>query len=185
MKSKKTIKFDAGYEMFFETTIRVFLGDKAYHIAGQVHTDKYRLDWYKKALKKIVKRLHELETTTKHKEQLTYWAERALKASNTKDFDETSFSLCLFRLVGALLGFVTVRGMILYNPIYHQERSQHNAERMLQTGDPLQPYLDGKSTIGIRKKIIQQLKSEGLTDYDISLVLNTTEYEIKKLRMEL
>lgn len=108
------------YEMLFETTIRVFLGDKAYQIAGQAHNDKHRREWYRKALKKIIKRIHEIETTTKHKKQLTYWSAQALKAINNKKFNESYFSLYLIRLVGALLGFVTVRGMILYNPIYHQ-----------------------------------------------------------------
>lgn len=46
MTSKKKFTFDVGYEMLFETTICVFLGDKSYHIAVQVHNDKHRLEWY-------------------------------------------------------------------------------------------------------------------------------------------
>jgi len=38
--------------MDFEITMRLFLGDKAYHIAGQENHDKYRREWLLKAAKK-------------------------------------------------------------------------------------------------------------------------------------
>jgi hypothetical protein len=58
---------DPGYEMLFETTIRTFLEDKAYHIAGQVHNQKHRKEWYRKVLKKIIFKIQEIDTSTKHK----------------------------------------------------------------------------------------------------------------------
>jgi hypothetical protein len=61
-----------GYELCFETIIRAFLGDKAYHIAGQVHTEKYRKEWYRKVLKKVINKIKDIDTTTKHKEQLAF-----------------------------------------------------------------------------------------------------------------
>jgi DNA-binding CsgD family transcriptional regulator len=42
-----------------------------------------------------------------------------------------------------------------------------------------------KNSISVRKKIINQLRKEGLNDFQISLVLNTSEYQVKKLRREL
>ena len=50
--------------MDFEITVRLFLGDKAYHIAGQENHDRYRREWLLKAAKKILRRIDVLETTT-------------------------------------------------------------------------------------------------------------------------
>ena len=176
---------DPRYEMLFETTIRTFLGDKAYHIAGQVHTEKYRKEWYRKAIKKIISRIQDIDTTTKHKEQLAYWSEQALRVLGERSFRETEFSLCLLRLTGALLGFVGVRGANIATPIYYQKPEQHYTEVIMEGGDVMQDYYDQKSSVGIRKRIIEQLKNEGMSDFQISLVLNTTEYQVKKHRKEL
>jgi len=176
---------DPGYEMLFETTIRTFLGDKAYHIAGQVHTEKYRREWYRKALKKIISRIQDVDTSTNHKEQLTYWSEQALKILSDRNFGETEFALYLLRLSGALLGFVGVRGANIATPMYYQTPPQHYTEIIMEGGDVMQDYYDSKSSTGIRKKLVNQLKDEGMNDFSISLVLNTTEYQVKKLRREL
>lgn len=174
-----------GYEMLFETTIRTFLGDKAYHIAGQVHTEKYRKEWYRKALRKIITRIQDIDTSTKHKKQLAYWSEQALKTLSKRHFRETDFSLYLLRLTGALLGFVGVRGANITTPIYYQTPPQHYTEVIMEGGDVMQDYYDSQSSVGIRKKLIKQMKDEGMSDFSISLVLNTTEYQVKKLRKEL
>ncbi len=65
-------------DMFFETTIRSFLGDKAYHIAGTAYSEKDRKQWYQKVLKKIIKRIHEIDTSTKHKELLISLCNRSV-----------------------------------------------------------------------------------------------------------
>ena len=176
---------DVRYEMFFETTIRTFLGKKAYHIAGQVHTEKYRKEWYRKAIKKIIANIQDIDTTTKHKKQLAYWSEQVLKVLGKKSFRETDFSLCLLRLTGTLLGFIGIRGTRTVTPLYYQKPEQHYTELIMQGGDAMQNYYDQKSSVGIRKRIIEQLKDEGMSDFQISLVLNTTEYQVKKHRKEL
>lgn len=176
---------DIGLEMLFEVSVRTFLGEKAFHIAGQVHSERTRKVWFKKVLTKVVKRVHEIETNTKHKEQLVYWSERSLGVLKGKEYNEQEFTICLLRLVGVLLGFMSVNGAILNTPIYYQTYEQHYTEIINQGGDPLQDYYDNKNTISIRRRIVNQLKEEGLTDFDISMVLNTSEYQIKKLRKEL
>jgi hypothetical protein len=176
---------DPGYEMLFETTIRTFLGDKAYHIAGQVHTEKYRKEWYRKALKKIITKVQDIDTSTKHKEQLAHWSERALDVLGERNFRETEFSLYLLRLTGALLGFVGVRGVNIATPMYYQTPNQHYTEVIISGGDVMQDYHDQKSSVSVRKKLVAQLKEEGLNDFQISLVLNTSEYQVKKLKNEL
>ena len=49
----------------------------------------------------------------------------------------------------------------------------------------MQDYNDKMSSVSVRKKLVRQLKDEGLNDFQISLVLNTSEYQVKKLRYEL
>lgn len=176
---------DPGYEMLFETTIRSFLGDKADHIAGQVHTEKYRKEWYRKALKKIVAKIQDIDTSTKHKEELAHWSERALDTLGQKHFSESEFALYLLRLTGTLLGFIGVRGANIATLMYYQTPNQHHTEVIIRGGDAMQYYYDQKNSVSVRKKLVAQLKSEGLSDFQISLVLNTTEYQIKKLKNEL
>jgi hypothetical protein len=176
---------DAGYEMLFETTIRTFLGDKAYHIAGQVHNEKHRKEWYRKVLKKIIVKIQEIDTSTKHKEQLAYWSERALKILGERNFNETEFTLHLLRLTGTLLGFVGVRGANIATLMYYQTHNQYYTEVINRGGDVMQHYNDKMNSVSVRKKLVCQLKDEGLSDFQISLVLNTSEYQVKKLRHEL
>ena len=176
---------DIGLEMLFETTIRTFLGDKAFHIAGQVHDDKSRKNWYKKAIKKVIIRTHLIDTSLKHKEQLEFWSSKLLQMLSTKDFSEKEFSLYLLRFVGALLGFLSIRGSVLASPAYFQTASQYYTQAIFAGGDVMQDYYDSKSTTAIRSRLASQLKSEGYNDFQISLVLNISEYEVKRLRAEL
>lgn len=176
---------EIGYEMLFETTIRTFLGDKAYHIAGQAHNEKHRKEWYRKALKKIIIKVQSIDTSTKHKEQLSLWSERALDILGERNFRETEFSLYLLRLTGALIGFVGVRGLTIATPMYYQTPNQYYTEAIISGGDVMQNYHDQKTSVSIRKKLVAQLKEEGLNDFQISLVFNTSEYQVKKLKNEL
>ena len=173
---------DPGYEMLFETTIRCFLGDKAYHIAGQAHSDKSRKDWYRKAIKKVIQRVSEIETSTAHKEQLCYWSERALSSLNERPFNETVFTLCLLRLVASLVGYYGLRPYNIATPAYFQTPPQHYTEIIANGGDVMQDYYDKKSSLETKRMLILQLKEDGMTDFEISLVFNISEYEVKKLR---
>ena len=176
---------DTGYELLFEKTIQIFWGDKAYQIAGQVHNEKYRKEWYQKALKKIIVKIQEIETSTKHKEQLSYLSQQTLKCLDNQKFIETEFTLYLLRLTGALLGIIPAQGVCIATPMYYQTPDQHFTEVIISGSDALQDYYVKKNSVAIRQKIVKQLKEEGLNDFDISLVLNTSEYQVKKLRKEL
>ena len=46
----------------------------------------------------------------------------------------------------------------------------------------MQDYYDQKDMVSTRKRIVKQLKEDGLSDFKIALILNTSEYQIKKLR---
>ena len=173
------------YEMLFEMTMQIFLGDKAYQIAGQASNDKYKKEWYKKALKKVILKVQKIETSTMHSKQLAHASEQALKCLENTNFTEAEFSLHLLRLTGVLIGIVPARGACIATPMYYQTHDQYFTEVIINGGDTLQDYYDKKNSVAIRRKIILQLKQEGLSDFDISLVLNTSEYQVKKLRKEL
>jgi len=172
-------------ELDFEMTIQLFLGDKASNIAGQVSSQKHRREWLTKALRLVAKRIHELDTTTRHKEALVSCAERALRATESQKISEAECSVTLLRLIGQLAGFTGGRGAILCTPVYYQTAAQHYTEAVYEGGDAMQDYYDEKNAIAVRKRLITQLKSEGLGDFQISLILNTSEYQIKELRKEL
>ena len=46
----------------------------------------------------------------------------------------------------------------------------------------MQDFYDRKDAVSTRKSLIEQLKEEGFTDFKISLIMNTTEYQVKKIR---
>lgn len=171
--------------MLFETTVRAFLGNKAYHIAGEARIEKYRLRWYRKVLAKVVRCAHEIDAPAKHKEQLELFSAQLLTLVKARKVDEQAFSLHLLRFVGVLLGFLSLRGSCLSNPVYFQSPSQYYTQLMFNGGDPMQDYYDRQTATGIRARLVEQLKGEGLNDFQISLVLNVTEYQVKKLRAEL
>ncbi|MCB1782177.1 MAG: hypothetical protein KDJ34_19225, partial [Candidatus Competibacteraceae bacterium] len=185
VRAEKEKVVDPGYEMLFETTIRSFIGEKAFHIAGQVHSERSRKDWYRKAIKKAIQRIAEIETSTKHKEELSYWSERALGALNERPYNETVFTLCLLRLVATLVGYFGVKPYNIATPAYFQTPSQHYTEIIANQGDVMQDYCDKKGSLATRRRLILQLKEEGMTDFEISLVFGVSEYEVKKLRKEL
>lgn len=171
-----------GQEMLFETTIRAFLGQKAYHIANQAYSAKSRVEWYRKVFKKIVKQVQTIDAPAKHKEQLEYFSSQLLELVKGRNFDEQVFSLYLLRFTGTLLGYLSLRGSCLATPTYFQTPSQHYTQLMFNGGDTMQDYYDGHSATGVRQRLVAQLKGEGLNDFQISLVLNVSEYEVKKLR---
>jgi len=176
---------DIGQEMLFETTIRTFLGQKAYHIASQAHSTKDRVGWYRKVFKKVVKQVQTIDTSAKHKEQMEYFGGQLLEILKGRNFNEQLFSLYLLRFTGTLLGYLSLRGSSLATPTYFQTPSQYYTQLIFNGGDTMQDYYDAHSATVVRRRLVAQLKAEGLNDFQISLVLNVTEYEVKKLRAEL
>jgi len=45
----------------------------------------------------------------------------------------------------------------------------------------MQDYYDKNNVIAERRKLIKELKKKNKTDFELSLIFNTTEYQIKKL----
>jgi len=169
-------------ELFFEYTMTLFFGNKADNCAGQERNEKHRKEWLQKTAKVIMNRVAKLDTTTRHLQILSANAEAFSKALKNHTLEPWNIIYILLRLCGVLLGFDCRKGYILHNLIYHQTRNQYYTNNHLEGGDPLQYYYDEKDAISIRKEIVKKLKDKGLRDFKIALILNTTEYQVKKLK---
>jgi len=172
-------------QFIFEMAIKSFLGSEASNIASYVHVPEDRKKWYLKVVKRIIKQIEQIETLESHKEQLMLWAENALKSLKKRPYDEITFTIYLVRLISSLLGYKGVRPYRIATLCYFQTPSQYITDVISKGGDPMQDYYDEKSAITERKRLIMQLKEEGVSDYKISLIMNISEYCVKKLRKNL
>ena len=168
--------------MLFEGTARLFFGERAYQIAGQASSPIARRKWLKKILRLLLKRMNELETTVRHKEMLMKTAEAAERELGRNDQPTWTLVYHLITLVGRLLGYDFVHGARCHSLVYFQERGQYYTTDILSSGDALQEYYDEKDAVSVRQEVVKNLKIQGLSDFKISLVLNATEYQVKKLR---
>jgi DNA-binding CsgD family transcriptional regulator len=170
---------DAHFPMLFEITMQMFFGQDVCNIASQVGNEKHRKEWYRKVLRKIIKETQKIDTSTNHKESIAHWSESALKVLSERHFNETKFCLYLLGLVGSLLGFVAAGTA----PVYLRTFSTEAMSRGIDMTELMRDY--NNNSITVRRRIINQLKEEGLDDFQIALVLNTSEYQVKKLRKQI
>lgn len=166
---------DRGME--FELTARFFFGDKAYGIASAEMTPRARGEWLGRIGRLFMRRVAELDTTVRHGQILMAMAEQFEKAARSARADPWELVYRLFGLVGCLLGYDW--GKRLHTPAYWQTIGQGRWSVIEQKGD-LTKY--DQDAITIKRRVAETLRKEGLDDFKISLVLNTTEYEVKKLR---
>jgi hypothetical protein len=170
--------------MDFEISMRLLFGEKAYHIADQHGSTKGRRAWLTKAIRMLMREVDALDTTVRHKKMLM--GELEAVAALVKSESEPSWDLVyrFLRLASRLLGFDYVRGARCHTPTYWQSPGQNLNSVVFEGGDIMQNYYDKKNAIAVRRSVVQNLKSQGLDDYKIALVLNITEYQVKKLRAE-
>lgn len=167
--------------MEFEMTFRLLFGGRAKYIEGQQVNPKSRAAWLRKSLDRIERELNNLDTTVRHKQMLLGELEAARDSAQAKSESGWPLVYSLLRLVIRLLGYDFVRGAKCHTATYWQSVPQNLNSVVFQGGDIMQDYYD-KNAIAVRKDVVMHLKAQGLPDYRIALVLNTTEYEIKKLR---
>ena len=172
-------------EMYFEYTMRTFFGKQAEYSAGELNTDVLRKKRYNRIFRKIVKQVQKIDTNSTHKNYLTHTSEQCL--DNTKHpYDEKIFVLSLLQFINALLGY---KGLALNGPfkiatlMYFQTENQNFTERLINNSQSM-PNDHKENTFTLRRKLINQLKKEGKTTFEISLVFNISEYQIKKLLSE-
>lgn len=168
--------------MEFEYTIRMFFGDRAYSIAGSDGSPKERSRWLRRSFKQLAKVAKDIDTTDRHRRMIL--GELAAIEDALKPTDKPRWALvyALLRLTGRLLGYDYVRGARCHSPTYWQTRGQHLNTLVFEGGDIMQDYYDQKNAIAIRRQVVASLSSEGHSDYVIAEVLNTSEYQVKKLR---
>lgn len=170
--------------MDFELTMRLLFGDSAYHIAGSEANPASRRNWLQKAVKSLLRHIDDLDTTDRHKKMLMTELEAVSRL--LKRAKEPSWAIIyrMFRFSIRLIGFDYVRGARCHTPSYWQTVEQRHTAHILEGGDVMQHCYDRNDAISIRRAVVENLTTQGLTNFKIALVLNTTEYQIKKLRSE-
>ena len=170
--------------MDFELTMRMFFGDRAYGIAGTEGSPKYRSQWLKRAIAQMVKAAESIETTERHRRMILGDLHAISDGLKTSEDPRWSLIYAMVRLIGRLLGYDYVRAARCHTPVYWQSTGQHLNTVVFEGGDVMQDYYDQKNAIAIRRLVVESMRSQGHSDYVVAQVLNTTEYQIKKLRRE-
>jgi len=172
-------------EMVFEMTMRRFFGEKAYQSAGQFGNKKNRKEWILKLYKLFLKEIDNIDTSDRHKKQLLDSVEAIGKELPKCDNPTWTDVFKLLSLIGKMLGFTSISGAKCYTIMYIQSQEQYFTEIIMTNGEDSRSKQDMNNVILMRRKIIDSLKNEGISDYKISLILNTTEYAIKKLKNDI
>ena len=178
---KKFDYFDDSME--FELAMRQFFGDKAYQIAGLAgFGDNLSVKkWLLKAIKQIFKDVNKLDTTSRHKEMMIGDIER-LEKEVKKWKNPWSIIYRLFFLCSRFLGYDYVKGITYNTPFYYQTPNQYYKTLSYQGKNSLQEIQkDEKNFKEKQREIISILKREHYNDFKIAMILNTSEYEIKKI----
>lgn len=173
-------------EMSFEIMLRQFLGEKAKYTAGQIHNPSLRKKHLLQVMKVILKKVDGIDTSTHHKQMLMDNVENLIsEVKSLKDEVSWGLVLKLLSFSSYLLGFDYLRGGVYYNIFYHRDKDQYYTTKIFAGGDVMQDYYDKKDVVSARRKILTNLKNEGYDDFKSALIMNLTEYQVKKLRKNL
>jgi hypothetical protein len=89
----------------------------------------------------------------------------------------------LVAIIGRVMGFDLQRGHRLHTISYWQTTAQYYISAIPTEGDRSQDFDNRLDAVTIRQRITHSLKGEGLSDFKIALVMNTTENEVQQLRL--
>ena len=180
-KSKKnTTSLD--FSMEFELSMRQFFGDEGYKLAGVEYSKDIVCKWLQKAIKKMMKDVMEIDTTTRHKERMVGDLEQLLGLTK-KSEDPWRIIYRLFFLCSRFLGYDYITGTSYHIPFYHQTRSQNFYSKVAAgTNDSRDEMKDRENILTKQKGLIEVLKKDGFDDFKIGLILGMSEYKVKKLR---
>jgi len=161
----------------------LFLGKKAYQCAGEETNEKARNKRLNSVAKLIIKRVDTIDSTIRLKRKLMVGAEKIFEATKGRDISTKKLLYTLIWFCGSLLGFESNGRInaITHSLFYWQNKNQYITSNIIEGKDDMQEYKDKKYVFNIRKKIVKDLKAEGLTYYKISLIFNTTEYQVRKI----
>ncbi len=174
--------------LYYEGVMGLFLGKKAHHkCAGEEANEKARNKRLNAVAKIILKRVDKIDSTTRLKRKLLMGAEDFFEATKEKNISTKKLLYVLLWFCGSLLGFEYNGRVsaITHSLFYWQNKNQYITSNIIEGKDDMQEYKDKKYIFNIRKKIVKNLKAEGLTYYKIALIFNTTEYQVKKMINEI
>ena len=182
----KTQSKDLG--LLFEHTVRQFLGERAYGIAGASSNESSFYKYLRKCVSVMRKQVKLLDTTTRHKERLMNDLEHLnsllrVRGCTTKN----ELVLTLFRLTSRLFGFDASSGRVFNQPFYHQNVQQYILvqEKWGQVDRAGAWSSHKKNVVTLQREVFFFLKNKGLSDQVIAGVLNTSEHHVKKLKHSL
>jgi len=179
----------ADYTLDFEHSVRRFLGEKAYGIAGAVGNTRAFRQYLRECIPVIRKRIDEIETTTKHKEILMSRVERLGELLKLrKGGSDAEIIVSLFSMVASLLGFTSISGEKFHELFYHQTYGQYLSDTVRYKNDQSIGDVAEElrtNSVSLRKKIYKQLHKDGISDQLIASVLNMTEFQIRKLKRDI
>lgn len=176
--------------MIFEKMTKLFLGNSAYQIAGTVHCYRERKKWLLRIVKKMKKMVLETETSEAHKQRLMRALEELDNIIRVRKESDVQMHFLIDRLlllIGHFLGLIpSLRGGArIYSLVYWQDKDQRSTEKIVLQKDDLQPMHEQQDAISVRSQIIKELKDKGFDYFKIALVLNISEYQVKKINKEL
>lgn len=172
----------------FEYAVRQFLGNAAHGIAGMAQDKKSFRRELRGCVPVMKKRIDMLDTTTRHKEMLMGNVEKLSELlKQRKGGTDEEIIVELFWLVSRLFGFDAISGRIYNQPFYHQYFSQFIDEQVAWgKKDFGAAHKENKNNIiTLRKETYHYLANRGLPDQVIAGIMNTSEYNIKKLKHDI
>lgn len=178
--SKKSRNGHPDCSMQFEMAIRQFLGKEAYHIADFASDPKQVKKYFIKVARKIIKDLSSIDTNPRHKSILILRGESLLRQIKN-EHEGLPLILCFLSLVSSLLGYDFLDGKPFHNILFWQDSKQYfDTFLNMQKGNVSEYFDQEKNLWKDRSKLIKDLKNKGYDHFQLSIVFNTTEYDIRK-----
>jgi hypothetical protein len=168
--------------MAFERLMTQILGQKAYQSAGQFANPTTRDDWFRKTFKLMLKEVDKIDTTSRQKQMLMRDLHAAIDGlSGSRD---PSWEV-MFSLVSACARFLghNYSGARVNTPCYWQSPDQRFTQAIFENAERKFEHTK-EDAVTIRAKICRELRANGTDTFTIALVLNTSEYQVKKLIRE-
>jgi hypothetical protein len=151
------------------------------HIAGSCLDEEFRKEWVERLLKQLIRDAQDLDTTQEHRERLSYLIEAIQKERWTGDDASWHLVFDLLNLIVELMGYQGMRGERPYVPMYWQSLQAH-LDFGNTRGKADELHEEFIAAAKRRREVVKHLKAQGLTDFDVAMVLKTSEYEVKKLK---
>lgn len=169
--------------MVYEYMLRQFLGKKAYNTEWSQFSNSNKA-WIKKCISEISQTIDWFDTDLRHKELMLnsiQWIRYLLSVKKNDERNLWYIIFYLLDLISRILGYDYLLWKKIRTIAYFQTQWQNYSEHY-HRGDDMTNYLYGKNIVSQRRKIYTFLKQDWLSDYEISEILNISEYEIKKIK---